>query len=215
MWVLEARKDAEKIWFPVVWEERKDASDVVDYSINEEITKDASWIINANNQTTTGVATVIPWINAPKLIAETSITWLPEEEWSYYGNCEAVLSVWMITIPPWTTPDYSSKELFSYSCTLPFDFDFNGKWLVFPKSWWYEIEVTYYSTWQSEFTRYDNLYLNNTVIWTNSGRSSYTDTIQLNIKKWDVIWFSTRVHNSFPSTTVSKQILIKLIITPK
>ena len=75
MWVLEARNDAEKVWYQYVWEETKDASNVVDYDIREEITKDASAVINANNQTTTGMANVIPWVNAPKLIAETSIIW--------------------------------------------------------------------------------------------------------------------------------------------
>ena len=34
MWVLEARKDAEKVWFPVV--RRKDASNVIDYDIHEK-----------------------------------------------------------------------------------------------------------------------------------------------------------------------------------
>jgi hypothetical protein len=33
---------------------------VIDYNINEEQTKDVSATINANNQTTTGMATVIP-----------------------------------------------------------------------------------------------------------------------------------------------------------
>lgn len=75
MWVLEAWQDAEKVWYPVVWEEKKDPSNVVDYDIHEEITKDASNVINANNDTTTGMATVIPWINAPKLKEETSIYW--------------------------------------------------------------------------------------------------------------------------------------------
>ena len=73
--VLEARKDAETVWYSLVWEEQKEASNVVDYNINEEITKDASAVENANNQTTTGMATVVPWINAPKLIASTSIIW--------------------------------------------------------------------------------------------------------------------------------------------
>ena len=80
MWVLSERENAEKVGYPVVWEEIKDASNVIDYQINEEITKDASGVINANNQTTTGMATVIPWINAPKLIAETSIIW---DIWSW------------------------------------------------------------------------------------------------------------------------------------
>ena len=73
--VLEARYKAEEVWYSLVWEEQKEASNVVDYNINEEITKDASATENANNQTTTGMATVVPWINAPKLLAKTSIIW--------------------------------------------------------------------------------------------------------------------------------------------
>lgn len=72
---LEAWYKAEKVEFPEVWEAPKESSDVIDYNINEEITKDASAAFNANNDTTTGMATVIPWINAPKLLAETSIIW--------------------------------------------------------------------------------------------------------------------------------------------
>lgn len=66
---------AEEVWYWIIWEEKKDPSNVIDYNINSEQTKDTSAIINANNQTTTGMAWVIPWINAPKLIAETSIIW--------------------------------------------------------------------------------------------------------------------------------------------
>lgn len=73
--VLEAREKAEEVWYSLVGEETKEASNVVDYKINEEITKDASAVENANNQTTTGMATVVPWINAPKLLANTSIIW--------------------------------------------------------------------------------------------------------------------------------------------
>ena len=64
---------AEEIWFNYVWEEKKDPENVIDYNINSEQTKDTSATINANNQTTTGMADVIPWVNAPKLRAETSI----------------------------------------------------------------------------------------------------------------------------------------------
>ena len=85
MWVLEARKDAEKVWYPIVWEENKDASNVIDYDIRPEQTKDTSAEINANNQTTTGMATVIPWINAPKLIEKTSIISEPEIWYIYLG----------------------------------------------------------------------------------------------------------------------------------
>lgn len=215
MWVLEARKDAEKVWFPVVWEERKDPSNVVDYDIHDEITKDASWIINANNQTTTGMATVIPWINAPKLIAQTSIVWLPEEEWSYYGTLVANNETQYITIPPWWTPSYPSVNTTIISNTLPFAFKTDSKWLVFPRWWWYNIVVRYYGTWQSEFTRNDTLYLSNTVIWTHSWRGTADETYQVNVKKWDVLWFKCYFTNSFPDTTVTKNAVVRYTITPK
>lgn len=64
---------AEEVWYAIVWEQQKDANNVIDYNIREEQTKDVFAVDNANNQTTTGMATVIPWINAPKLIASTSI----------------------------------------------------------------------------------------------------------------------------------------------
>ena len=72
---LEARYKKEEVGYPVIWEKTKESSDVVDYNINKEITKDASATENANNQTTTGMASVVPWINSPKLIASTSIIW--------------------------------------------------------------------------------------------------------------------------------------------
>ena len=68
MWVLEARKDAEVVWYSIVWEEKKDASNVIDYDIHDELTLDNSSVFNANNDTTTGMANVIPWVNSPKLI---------------------------------------------------------------------------------------------------------------------------------------------------
>jgi len=81
---------AEEIWFNYVWEERKDPSNVIDYNINSEQTKDLFAEINANNQTTTGMATVIPWINEPKLIAKTSIIW-----WAWWWWAEIVeISQW-------------------------------------------------------------------------------------------------------------------------
>ena len=115
MWVLEARADAEKIWYPVVWEKIKDADNVIDYDIREEITKDVSAEINANNQTTTGMATVIPWVNAPKLIESTSIissptiwyistdmtfTWRNISEWRTSTIVELSDQMWT---PPFTT----------------------------------------------------------------------------------------------------------------
>ena len=66
---------AEQIWYNIVWEPKKDANNVIDYNIREEQTKDAFAEKNANNQTTTGMANVIPWVNAPKLLSNTSVIW--------------------------------------------------------------------------------------------------------------------------------------------
>lgn len=71
--VLQARYKAEEVWYAVVGEKEKELPNVIDYNIKPEITKDASSVVNANNDTTTGMANVIPWVNAPKLIADTSI----------------------------------------------------------------------------------------------------------------------------------------------
>lgn len=80
--VLEARENAEEVWYSLVGEEAKEASNVVDYNINPEITKDASSVTNANNDTTTGMANVIPWVNAPKLLESTSVIWDKNNAWN-------------------------------------------------------------------------------------------------------------------------------------
>lgn len=72
--VLEARYKAEEVWYWLIGEDNKLPNEVW-YNINWEITKDASAVENANNQTTTGMANQIPWINSPKLFASTSIIW--------------------------------------------------------------------------------------------------------------------------------------------
>ena len=144
MWVLEARKDAEKVWFPVVWEATKDGSNVVDYDIREEQTKDISAEINANNQTTTGMATVIPWVNAPKLLESTSIiaskkpwyisallmgTWdEPHEPW-----WQALIQSYIITDPVWE-PQYTIKGN-------------NNNRIVIPADWAYQLDITYPQHW--------------------------------------------------------------------
>jgi hypothetical protein len=65
----------EEIDYAIVWEEEKEASNVIDYNVREEQTKDTFAEENANNQTTTGMANVIPWVNAPKLVWDTSVYW--------------------------------------------------------------------------------------------------------------------------------------------
>lgn len=114
--VLEAREKAEEVGYSLVWQETKEASNVVDYNINKEQTKDISYEINANNQTTTGMATVIPWINAPKLIYNTSILggayvnydnltltathWFPKNDINYFD---------IVTINEWSDVSLNSS----------------------------------------------------------------------------------------------------------
>lgn len=115
MWVLSAREDAEKVWYSYVWEETKDASNVIDYDIREEQTIQSSSVFNANNDTTTGMANVIPWINAPKLLYSTSIIWKWWWGWEYAvwtwacadnrvwaWTDEDVLPEWTITLTDYT-----------------------------------------------------------------------------------------------------------------
>lgn len=216
MWVLEARYNAEKVSYPFIWEKTKENSNVIDYNINEEITKDTSWVINANNQTTTGMANIIPWINAPKLIADTSIAWIDvDQEWSYYGSISAESYTQRITVEPWNSPIYPSLTPTILSNTLPFEFSTDGKGLVFPRGWWYNIVVKYYGTWQDEFVRNDTLYLGSTQIWTHSWWSTTSITYQVNVKKWDVLWFECYFYNAFPDTTVTKRAEVEYTITPK
>lgn len=214
MWVLDARYKAEKVWYPVVWEEVKDASNVIDYDIHDEITKDASAVINANNQTTTGMANVIPWVNAPKLLADTSIVWIPEQEWSFYWKTNVTATTWDFTSTPWNSIVYPWKYVTVTANTLPYKWSTNSKWLVFPMSWWYSIKTTYDTTGQSEFVGHFTVYLWSTVIWTYNWWSWSTSTYQLNVNKWDVLWFEWYMSNSFTFSYV-KDLTIFFEITTK
>jgi hypothetical protein len=137
MWVLEARKDAEKITYPVVWENQKDADNVIDYDIRGEETKDTSAMINANNQTTTGMATVIPWVNAPKLIESTSIISTPVP-WYIY----AVVNF------RWAYINEGTESLIPSLSDQIWEPQFTTQWvnnrfLRIPADWVYKISITY------------------------------------------------------------------------
>lgn len=80
--LLQARYKAEEVWYSVVGEKEKELPNVIDYNIKPEITKDASSVVNANNDTTTGMADVIPWINAPKLLESTSVICDKKNAWN-------------------------------------------------------------------------------------------------------------------------------------
>ena len=145
MWVLADRENAEEIGYPVVWEEIKPAENEVPYNIREEQTIDKSSVFTANNDTTTWMANVIPWVNAPKLIASTSIYW---DLWGWWE----VHVFWAKAYGQWHVVRPSSPQWFIYTFTLSEvwgtdEFENTVSWLKFPVSWWYQFEVTLPQQW--------------------------------------------------------------------
>lgn len=197
MWVLSERENAEKVGYPIVWEEIKEASNVIDYQINEEITKDASGVINTNNDTTTGMATVIPWINAPKLLMWTSIYEPTPAERTVVQTMN-----WWVTLnyPDWpqswgiynfTTTSSTGKKSFVYN-----DWESWYKWMVAPYKWTYTFTCTY--PWTSSSFTYeyrwriakwwypDDITLDQ---YTRSYSSSdETRTFTADLAKWDAVF---------------------------
>lgn len=166
--MLEAWENAETVWYPFVWEETKDASNVIDYNIREEQTIDTSAVINGNNDTTTGIATVIPWVNAPKLIASTSIIW---DLWGSSPKAIADISIWTQTYP-WDT-----FQLTSITLT-------NEWWAWFTESSW---AITVGKAW---------IYMINLEVWVLHTSSS-TKTITVK-KNWsDIISLTSPLNGSW------------------
>ena len=162
--LLDARKNADEIGYPVVWEEIKLNANEIPYNIREEQTIDQSSVFTANNDTTTWLATVIPWINAPKLIATTSIYW--DLWWEY----EEVKFWWNIysTIYIHTSQPTVNFTTFTLS-DLWGDLNLTQwtHWIILPIWWWYEFTFTF-PTWWSTF-RVD------TVVKTHNWLTLYTD----------------------------------------
>lgn len=193
MWVLEAWQDAEKVWFPVVWEEKKDASNIIDYDIHEEITIDTSSVSNANNDTTTGMATVIPWVNAPKLIESTSIyknvpdaTWWCHISWTssymyYPDDPSAPIRSWNISSERWNV------QFENFQTDDP-----TKNWLKFKKAWWYNLAITRPIWWSTFSIKCELRYApSREVIFTypwHNNTQTYRDTIKHYFNAWDVIY---------------------------
>lgn len=189
--VLEARYKAEKVWYPVVWEKEKTSEDVIDYDIREEQTKDISAIINANNQTTTGMANVIPWVNAPKLLEATSIISI-KRAWYF----KATFTWWRPEVhEPWwqeTISDYViSDEVWSTHFTLSWN---NKSRIVFPADWTYQLDIIYPKHWSSHY-RVTRIYNNSSAdrivrhVWTTWSTSDVeSETIIWDFKKWDKMY---------------------------
>ena len=197
--VLEARENAETIWYSIIWEKEKDASNVIDYDIHEEITIDTSSVFNANNDTTTGMANVIPWVNAPKLIMDTSI---------YEKN---PVQKTVIQTMKWTAavaivrPDETSTRVRQFitsssEWTKQFEYFDSPDWIMYswmkaPYRWTYTVQAKY--IWTASNYNYDNdwrivhwWYPYDETIHTSStprSSTSFTETFDITLEKWDVI----------------------------
>lgn len=207
MWVLEPRENAEKVGYPVVWEEQKDASNVIDYQINEEITTGWSAVLNSNNDTTTWMATVIPWVNAPMLIETTSI----------YQNKEDI--VWWATVSwalSWTRPYENTWTLRNWSIWSTYgNIKFENKtwhwlwnWLVIPSSWWYELYITY-PLWSSIASVDMDLLITKWWHWNDVVVDSYhwpysnvenTKRFRYHFEQWDTLYVSIKINYIGSST---------------
>ena len=203
--VLEARENAEKVWYPIVWETEKDASNVVDYNIHEEITKDASSVINANNDTTTGMATVIPWINAPKLIASTSIIWdlSWEEPVQVRSNISAIINY----------RSYGSQEELLTNISITNEwwawFTVSSGIITVGKAWIYNIIMNIPNVWYDwSYGKSIRMYVNNAEIIKSITVMDTTDVVNYTmwLWAWDLIKFTCTISDGgvfYPSWTLT------------
>ena len=186
MWVLEARENAETVWYPVVWETEKDASNVIDYNIREEQTLWQSSVFNANNDTTTGMANVIPWVNAPKLIASTSIYGIK------WADPSTVVVTWYSSLWPSAYQQYQLTN-FNYVSTI-WNYWTSTNSLTIPEKWAYSID---FSAWDDQIWYTPNTWYSWTFYVKVNWTTVDTVTIPMRLKwglncaieanKWDII----------------------------
>ena len=221
MWVLEARKDADVVWYSIIWEEVKDASNVIDYNINEEITTDTSAVFNANNDTTTGMATVIPWVNAPKLKLSTSIYVDKLEIPSVY---QTLYGVWDITRPDEPTTAIRSMTSQSSYWNMEFTYFSSPSWILYswmkaPVEWTYSLYARYkYSSstfWYTYEWRTPNWWWSSDTVWhtyTTAWNNQYEyETITRYFNKWEVFFIVVTMNRSSSTPLwVSPDILIEV-----
>lgn len=211
--VLEARYKAEKVWYPVVWDKPKDADNVIDYDIHDEITIDNSSVFNANNDTTTGMANVIPWVNAPKLIASTSICWIPDT--AVFG---ATLSGSRTlnrpddpshTIWQWTVSDSRGEKTISV-------WDWGA---IIPTTWWYQLDISYPLGWSNRYIvsqvavrRSGQTVMLHTHTWLQS-QTQETETLRLELKQWDMLNLRVTLYYVWTSTSYTTNASWKIVLT--
>ena len=212
--MLEAWEKAEKIWYQYIWEEIREPSNIVEYNINKEITKDASNVINANNDTTTWMATLIYGVNAPKLLEKTSVYRNTVIQWSSTLTFNNVLqrpddSSWRIRsatiVKNYGNIDFTNKEVETYNTNWAQVYWYN--WVVIPITWGYEITINcpyiYTGATNSTETRLYkwNGSASGTLIFSKVVTSVYwyTETFNYSFEAWDTIY----VWNEFISNVSS------------
>lgn len=121
----------EEIWYWIIGAEEKLPNNVIDYNINKEITKDASNVVNANNQTTTGMATVIPWVNAPKILAKTSVIWADWWGWEWWISTSILELSTSERAQTWSLSTFNTLD----SSTLASDITVSS-WEITSSTWW-------------------------------------------------------------------------------
>ena len=189
--VLEARENAEKVWYPIIWEDAKEAGNVIDYDIHDEITIDKSSIFNANNNTTTGMANVIPWVNSPKLIEWTSIynnvwgkTAFARMYWEMMlyvtGTKTGILNPQEIQSQDWAYK-YKIWNYFDWYSRTP------NSCLIIPAAWVYVVTCTYRcSEWN--FNRSYDVYLNLDIVKHLQNDTYYSETWSVYPSETFYIW---------------------------
>lgn len=122
----------EEIWYWIIGAEEKLPDNVIGYNINEEITKDASNVINANNQTTTGMAELIYWVNAPKILAKTSVIWADWWGWGGWWISTSILELSTSSkAQTWSLSTFNTLD----SSTLASDITVSS-WEITSSTWW-------------------------------------------------------------------------------
>ena len=224
MWLLDARIDAEKIDYQAVGEKTKEASNVIDYDIKEEQTIEQSSVFNANNDTTTGMANVIPWVNAPKLKFSTSI----------YMDTEIVVDTvwqelkaqWNTINRPWETSTYiRAMTNLSNWWTQSFKYYSSPQWTLWswmqaPVEWNYQFEVTYpwtsTSYWWTFEWRTPKWWWSLDTVWrtysTVRNSQDETETFIRKFDKWEVFWIFATMNRS-SSTPLSDAPIVYIKIT--
>ena len=224
--VLEAWEKAEKIWYQYIGQEVKEPSNVIDYNINKEITKDASNVINANNDTTTWMATLIYWVNAPKLLEKTSV----------YRNevslqWQSTLAFTQTLVRPddyyWSirtatiTKNYGNITFENVSIEAYYNNwvqTSRYNWVEVPVSWWYQLDITWarwaWSSWlTSTWIKIANWISGGVTVKEHLNQNAWTvtESMKYYFNAWDKIY----VYNEFTSTlsTSTHNMTTTIVIT--